>query len=94
MERVIDPCRNAPSTPFVGVFNAGVCLAARWGRGRYRGYFRSQLLLALLVSKLVKQGYRLNRIREDLGLEARPPEAADLVAVAEALADQQVYATG
>lgn len=73
--------------------NAGVCRAARWGRGRYRGYFRSHLLLAVLVHKLLKQGYRLDRVREELGIRPRPVEADDLVAVATALTDEPAIAS-
>ncbi len=73
--------------------NAGVCRAARWGRGHYRGYFRSQLLLATLVSKLLQHGHRLDRIREELGIRPRPVEADDLIAVATALAGEPALAS-
>lgn len=61
--------------------NEGVCPAERWGAGRYRGYFRSQLLIAMLIRTSLAEGYSLEQIRTDLGLRERPAAAEDLIAL-------------
>jgi DNA-binding transcriptional MerR regulator len=69
--------------------DAGICRAARWGKGRYRGYFRSQLLLARLIRNALAHGYGVERLREDLGLAEKPAAARDIVAVVRAVAREQ-----
>lgn len=67
--------------------DAGICRAARWGKGRYRGYFRSQLLLARLIRTALARGYGVERLREDLGLAEKPTAARDVVAVVRAVTE-------
>jgi DNA-binding transcriptional MerR regulator len=67
--------------------DAGICRASRWGNGRYRGYVRSQLLLARLIRTALARGYGVERLREDLGLAEKPIAARDVVAVVRAVTE-------
>lgn len=46
--------------------NQGLVPTYRWGRGRYRGYFRGQLVIALLVARLIDAGWSIERIKREL----------------------------
>lgn len=58
-------------------------VAYGWGKGGYRGYFRSQLVTALLVERLLRAGWSVQRIKEEVGLAPKAMEevAEDLKAV-------------
>lgn len=46
--------------------NRGLIQAYRWGTGRYRGYFRTQIVVALLVSKLLAAGWTIDLLTQEL----------------------------
>jgi DNA-binding transcriptional MerR regulator len=54
----------------------GLVRPVRWGAGKYRGYFRSQLLAALLVARALAAGWTVQRVREEIGMSAAPERAA------------------
>jgi DNA-binding transcriptional MerR regulator len=47
----------------------GLVRACGRGKGNYRGYYRSQLVVALLVDKLLRAKWSMQRIKEVVGLE-------------------------
>jgi hypothetical protein len=51
----------------------GLVTTQRWGRGRYRGYFRSQLVQILLISELLQSGWGLQAVRDTMGLDPYSP---------------------
>jgi DNA-binding transcriptional MerR regulator len=52
--------------------NHGLVPAYRLGPGRYRGYFRGQLVLALLIRKIIDAGWSVSRIQRELGNSPEP----------------------
>ncbi len=42
----------------------------RWGRRHYRGYFRGQLVVALLVARLIDAGWSIERLKRELRNES------------------------
>jgi hypothetical protein len=61
----------------------GLVPAYRWGPGKYRGYFRSQLVLALLVERMLSAGWGIEHLKQAIGLVPEPQREAveDLQAV-------------
>jgi MerR-like DNA binding protein len=63
---------------------AEICQPVRWGAGAYRGYFRSHLVIAAEVKRLLDRGVGIDGIREALNPS---PELRAVQAVHAALAE-------
>ena len=53
--------------------SVGLITPQRWGKGRYRGYFRSQLIQILLISVLLQSSWGLSAVRDTMGLSPQSP---------------------
>ena len=62
----------------------GLVKAYRWGQGRYRGYFRSQLVAILLVDELLRSGWGMSYVQAILGLA---PESVKSLSAGRMLGD-------
>ncbi len=52
--------------------NRGLIQAYCWETGRHEGYFRSQLVVGLLVSKLLASGWSIELLTQELALTSNP----------------------
>lgn len=50
--------------------NQGLVPSDRWRKGHYRGYFRGQLVTALLVARLIDAGWSIERLKRELRNES------------------------